>query len=223
MTQARRGVTRGYVAGLILAAVIGATALTVAIWGLLALALARDPISTTLPIWAGPLTLLGALALLAGGLWLQALALLRGRQGPHWAYVLALGGGSYLLWCLVGTAAGLESTETWASPFAISLIPVWVLASLLFWAVLARRVYSDRGTPRWPWERDDDLGPDWANYGLDPWSEGPISGDPDAPGGDSGGGAGPDARGPDATGPDEAGPDEETGDADGADGWNGRG
>ncbi|WP_244301297.1 hypothetical protein [Leucobacter insecticola] len=43
--------------------------------------------------------------------------------------------------------------ETWLSPFAAVLAPIWAVAALLFWAILARRVYTDRPTPKWPWER----------------------------------------------------------------------
>ncbi|MBK0419552.1 hypothetical protein JD276_10950 [Leucobacter sp. CSA1] len=185
---ARRGVTRGYVAGLIFAAVIVAAALTVAVWGLLSLGLGIDPVSTRdRPRWVAPVVVAAALGLLAWLLWLQALSLLRGRRTPHWGATLAAAAVAYLLWCLVGFAVGLGGAETWASPFAWSLVPIWATASLLFWAVLARRVYSDRGVPKWPWEREDDLGPDWANYGIDPWSEGD--------GGTLGGGGG--ARGDD--------------------------
>lgn len=167
---ARRGVTRGYVGGLILATLISAVAGTVAVWGLLALWTGLVPISQPdMPRWMGPVTILAALGVLAWMLWLQTMSLLYGRRKPHWGYILLAALLAYALWGLMGTIAGLPNSDSWASLFAWSLIPIWAVAGILFWAVLARRVYSDRGTPKWPWERADDLGPDWANYGIDPW------------------------------------------------------
>lgn len=179
--EPRHRVTRGYVGMLIFAVVTVAVALTVAGWGLLALGISADPVSTAgRPRWGGPLAIVLALVLLAWTLWRQALAILRGRRAPAWGYWALAGGGAYVLWSLVGSLLGLPSSETWGSPFALILVPIWVVASLGFWALLVRRVFTDRGRPRWPWERDDDLGPDWVNYGLDPWHEGPAgsAGDP---------------------------------------------
>lgn len=168
----RREVTRGYVGGLILAAVIVAAALLIATWGLLALALERDPVTSDgVPRWAAPLLLLIVLALLGCTMWQQALVLLRGRKAPAWGLVVAIAGGSYLVWCLGGLLAGLSIDETWVSPFAASLAPVCGVASLLFWAVLARRVYTDRPVPKWPWERRGEPGPDWAIGDEDPWRD----------------------------------------------------
>lgn len=182
----RREVTRGYVGGLLLAAVIVAAALLVATWGLLALALQRDPISSAgVPRWIAPLLLLAVLAALGAVLWQQALVLLRGRRAPAWGLLIVIAGGSYLLWCLGGVLAGLSIDETWTSPFAAALAPICAVASLLFWAVLARRVYTDRPAPRWPWEGRDEPGPDWAIRGDDPWNDGSAgpggADDPDSP------------------------------------------
>lgn len=153
----RRGVTRGYVAGLVLAAVIVAAALLIAGWGLLSLAMQREPVSSDgVPRWAAPLLLVLGLALLAAALWQQALVLLRGRRGPAWGVIVVAAGGVYLLWCLGGVLAGLSVDETWVSPFAAALPLIWVVASLLFWAVLARRVYTGRPAPKWPWERAEE-------------------------------------------------------------------
>lgn len=151
---ARRPVTRGYAGALTAAAVLVALALVVAAWGLISLALDRDPVSSPgVPMWAAPLILVLLLGVLAWGLWQQAIVLLRGRRSPLWSAIVALAGGAYLLWCLGGVLAGLSVEETWTSPFAAVLAPIWAIASLLFWAVLARRVYTDRPPPRWPWER----------------------------------------------------------------------
>ncbi|WP_245907378.1 hypothetical protein [Leucobacter massiliensis] len=176
MTEgSRRGVTRGYVGGLVAAAVVVAIALVVAAWGLIALALLRDPVTSAgVPLWAAPVILLCILALLAWGLWRQAIVLLRGRRGPAWGIVTALAVGAYLLWCLGGVLARMSIGETWLSPFSAVLIPICALASLVFWAVLARRVYTDRPPPRWPWERDEGEGPatvddiDWGGDGPRP-------------------------------------------------------
>ncbi len=155
----RRGVTRGYVGGLTAAAAIAATALLIAVWGVLALTLDREPVSSEhVPRWGAPLVLVLALAALAWALWQQALVLLRGRRGPAWGHIVALAGGAYLLWCLGGMLAGMSIDETWVSPFAAALALVWGVVSLLFWAVLARRVYTDRPVPKWPWERREEDG-----------------------------------------------------------------
>lgn len=168
----RRDVTRGYVGGLTLAAVIVAAALLIATWGLLALTLQRDPVSSDgVPRWVAPVILILVLALLGCTMWQQALVLLRGRKAPAWGLVVAIAVGSYLLWCLGGTLAGLSIDETWVSPFAATLVPICGVASLLFWAVLARRVYTDRPVPKWPWERRGEPGPDWATGDEDPWRE----------------------------------------------------
>lgn len=152
-----RGVTRGYVGALIMAAVIVAVALLVAVWGGLALMLGQDPVtSLAVPRWAAPVILIVCLGILAWGLWVQALALLRGRRAPSWGHIITVAVGVYLLWCLAGILAGMNLSETWLSPFAGVLIPIWAIAALLFWAVLARRVYTDRPPPRWPWERAEE-------------------------------------------------------------------
>lgn len=153
----RRGVTRGYVGGLIAAFVMVATALVVAVWGMIAVAANRAPVDTP-GVWvlAAQLIVGIALALLAWGLWRQTIDLLRGRRTPPWGHTVAITVGGYLVWCLLGTLFGLSIAETWVSPFAIAIALVWAVCSLGFWAVLARRVYTDRPVPRWPWERGDD-------------------------------------------------------------------
>src|SRR5690606_2145339 len=80
-----------------LAGVIVAAALLIATWGMLSLAMQRDPISSDgVPRWAAPVPLLLGLALLAAALWQQAIVVLRGRRGPAWGTVIALAGGLYL-------------------------------------------------------------------------------------------------------------------------------
>lgn len=150
----RRGVTRGYVGGVLFAAEVMAVALVIAVWGLLTMWRGDAPIGTAVPLWAAPVILVGALVALGWALWRQALALLRGQWAPAWALVCSVAVGAYLLWCLGGVAIGLTIAETWASPYAIALAPIWAATALVFWAVLARRIYTDRPPPRWPWERD---------------------------------------------------------------------
>lgn len=152
----RRGVTRGYVGGLITAALIAAVTLVVAVWGLTGLALGIEPIVSDVPRWAAPLILLVLVALLAVALWRQALELLRGRRAPAWGSIVSVSVGAYLLWSLGGILAGMSIQETWTSPFGIALVPIWCATCLLFWAVLARRVYTDRPVPKWPWERESE-------------------------------------------------------------------
>lgn len=159
MTEgAPRGVTRGYVGGLIVASAIVATALVVVGWGLLSLVLSRPPVAhPDVPLWVAPLVVILALAALAWGLWRQALGLLlRGRRAPAWGIVVSLAGGAYLIWCLAGMLAGMGLSDTWTSPFAALLAAIWALVPLLFWGVLARRVYTDRPVPKWPWEREEE-------------------------------------------------------------------
>lgn len=172
MTDAsRRGVTRGYVGGLIAATTVLAVALLVAAWGGIGYFTGLVPISTP-GVWvlAGEFIVGIALVLLIWGLWAQALVLLRGRRGPSWAHVLVLAVGAYLIWCLGGLLAGLSIEETWLSPFAGSLAACWAVCSIGFWAVLARRVYTDRPVPKWPWEKRGEPGPDWRDV------DGPDSG-----------------------------------------------
>ena len=153
----RHGVTRGYVGGLMLAAVAVAIALLVAAWGILALVTDREPVATdAVPRWAGPVLIAVIVGMLAASLWQQALILLRGQRAPAWGFVIAGALGAYLIWCLGGVLAGMSIDETWVSPFAALIVPIWAVAALLFWAVLARRVYTDRPTPKWPWERAEE-------------------------------------------------------------------
>ena len=175
MTEShRRGVTRAYVAGLVFAVAVIALAVLVAVWGALALYGGGGPVTTlNVPLFVAPVIVLCTLLLLAWGLWSQSLVLLRGKQTPSLAHAIAIAVGAYLVWCLAGVLVGLSLTETWLSWYALSLAVIWGLASLLCWAVLARRVYTDRPTPQWPWERRGEPGPDWANTDDDPWQDPP--------------------------------------------------
>lgn len=164
MTESsRRGVTRGYVGGLILATVMVVLALVVAVWGLIALFSDREPVQTPgVASAAGPVIIAVALGMLAWGLWLQAVQLLRGLRTPPWGHTLVLAVGAYLIWCLGGLLVGLTIEDTWFSPYVATLPVIFALGSFLFWAVLARRVFTDRPPPQWPWERRGEPGPDWA-------------------------------------------------------------
>lgn len=166
----RRGVTRAYVGGLVFAVVVIAFALLLVAWGFISLFADRMLISTPdigLAL-AAPVVLV-CLAGLAWGLWAQSLVLLRGRRAPSWTHTLVVAIGGYLIWSLGGMLVGLRIEDTWLSPYALALALVWGVAPLLGWALLARRVYTDRPTPQWPWERRGEPGPDWANNDEDPW------------------------------------------------------
>lgn len=166
----RRRVTRAYVWGLIFAVVIVAFALMLLAWAAIALATGGAPVSTPgIGLGVAPLAVLLCLGLLVWGLWAQSLVLLRGARSVSWSHLLLVSLGSYMVWCAVGTLAGLSTAETWLSPYALAIALAWMFASLLCWAVLLRRVYTDRPAPRWPWEKHDDLGPDWAHTDENPW------------------------------------------------------
>lgn len=140
-----------------MAAVLVAVALIVATWGLLSLGLDRDPVSNTeVASWGAPLVLCFALAALAVALWQQALAMLRGQKAPAWRYIISVSVGAYLLWSLGGVIAGMSIDDTWVSPFAAVLVPIWGITCLLYWGVLAHRLFTDRPAPKWPWERAED-------------------------------------------------------------------
>lgn len=160
MSEARRrGVTRGYVAALIAATCIVAVALVVATWGGISLGLGIEPVMTDpVPRAAAPIIIILALVVLAASLWRQALTLLGGQRGAAWGQIIITAGGSYLVWCLGGLLVGMSVPETWLSPYAFALSGSWVVASLCFWGVLARRVYTDKPPPRWPWERAEEDG-----------------------------------------------------------------
>ncbi|MGO3148278.1 MAG: hypothetical protein ACTIJ6_11440 [Leucobacter sp.] len=149
--------TRGYVVGLIAATLILAASLVVASWGSIGIALDRAPISTRgIELWFGIITVGGGLVLLGILLWRQALAMLRGSATPAWGIIVGAAFGAYLIWCLFGVLGGLSIDETWVSPFAIVLAPIWAICASVFWLVLARRIFTDRPTPKWPWERRDE-------------------------------------------------------------------
>lgn len=153
----RRGVTRGYVGALILATLVFSAALVVATWGLLALGLNRDPVATPgVSKAAGPVLLTIALGALAWVLWKQAIELLRGQRRPSWTHIITGVGAVYLIWSLGGMLVGMSLEDTWLSPFSATAAAIWAVASLLFWAILTRRLYTDRPVPQWPWERKEE-------------------------------------------------------------------
>lgn len=166
----RRRVTRGYVWGLIFAVVIVAFALMLLAWAAISLGTDGGPVSTPgIGFGAAPLAIILCLGVLVWGLWSQSLVLLRGTRAVSLTHMFLVSLGGYLVWSLVGMFTGLSIAETWLSPYALALAVAWAVASLLCWAVLLRRVYTDRPVPRWPWEKRGDLGPDWANTEENPW------------------------------------------------------
>ena len=173
----RRGVTRGYVLGLVFAVAIAGFALMLTAWSLISLAAGGGPVSTPgIGFSAAAMPVLLCLGLLAWLLWSQSLLLLRGRRQLSWRHLLVASFGGYLLWGLVGTLLGLSLADTWLSPYVLALAVSWALATVLCWAVLLRRVYTDRPAPRWPWEKRGELGPDLVGTDEDPWA-GPRDGD----------------------------------------------
>lgn len=183
MTQShRRGVTRGYVRGLIFAVVIVAFSIMLAAWSFIALASDGGPVSTPgVSYGATVLPVLSCLVLLAAVLWSQSILLLRGRRSLSVTHLLLASIGGYLLWCLLGMAVGLSLHDTWLSPYALSLALAMALAVLIAWSLLLRRVYTDRPAPQWPWEkRGEQEGPDWANTDSDPWQRSDPDSDPDS-------------------------------------------
>ena len=167
----RRGVTRGYLRGLIFAVVIVAFSIMLAAWSFIALATDGGPVSTPgVSYGATVLPVLSCLVLLAAVLWSQSILLLRGRRSLSLTHLLLASIGGYLIWCLLGMAVGLSLHDTWLSPYALSLAIALALAVLIAWSLLLRRVYTDRPAPQWPWEkRGDQEGPEWANTESDPW------------------------------------------------------
>lgn len=149
----RRGITRGYAVGLIGAVTLLSFALLVASWGFIALATGTQPVQTeSVTFVIAPLSIALSLGLLVSMLWTSTVALLRGRRTPPLSQSVIAGCGAYLIWCLVGLLAGMSIGETWASWYAVVLALFWAIAPLLLWAVLSRRVYTDRRPPRWYWE-----------------------------------------------------------------------
>ena len=199
----RRGVTRGYVRGLISAVVIVAFSIMLAAWSFIALATDGGPVSTPgISYGATVLPVLSCLVLLTGVLWSQSILLLRGRRSLSLTHLLLASIGGYLIWCLLGMAVGLSLHDTWLSPYSLSLAIALALAVLIAWSLLLRRVYTDRPAPQWPWEkRGEQEGPDWANTANDPWLRDDDDGrgmDPDG----SDGSGGPEGSG----GSDDGGP-----------------
>lgn len=151
----RRGVTRGYVWMLIVGCAVLSVALLVALWGFTALITLTFPVETRVPNITAPAIVLVILAGSIWSMWAQSLQLLRGHTTVPITRALLVGLGAYLVWCVLGSLFGLGVFETWASPFAIELVAVMIVAALCCWWVLLRRVYTTRPTPRWPWERDE--------------------------------------------------------------------
>lgn len=164
-----RGVTRGYLAGLIFAVVVSAFSLLLLCWALISLITGGVLISTPdVGIGGAAVMTLLCIGGLVWGLWSQSLVLLRGRRSLSLPHLLSTVFGCYLLWCVLGVALGLRIADTWLSPYALALACCWLLAGLLCWALLARRRFTELSTPQWPWERRGEPGPDWVGGEL-PW------------------------------------------------------
>lgn len=162
-------VTKGYALALIAADAILAIALLIAGWGMLTLWLDRSPVTSDVSRGAAPLIVLAAVAVLVIALWQQTIEILRGNS-PGWVLLVIVPGAAYLVWSLGGLIAGMGIDETWLSPFALVLALIWAVALGLFWAVFMRRVYTDRGVPKWPWERREEENDEFGE-GDEGWGE----------------------------------------------------
>lgn len=153
--EKRRGVTRSYVYALIAACVFLALSFLVAVWGLTSVLLLRFPVETSISRFIGPGIIALTLALLAWSMWQQSLDLLRGNTAVPAVRLVTTAVTVYLVWSLLGMLAGMAVTETWLSVYAFELAVIYALAQLTCWWLLLRRVYTDRPTPQWPWEKDE--------------------------------------------------------------------
>ena len=159
-------ITRGYAFGLLAADAFFALSILVMGWGFLSLWIETSPITSAVSNLTAPGLIFVCLAILIFMLWRELVSLLRGNR-PAWALAIVIPGIAYLVWSLLGMAATLTVSETWTSPFAFSLAGAWLIAVLLFWWVLLRKLYTEKGRPLWPWEKKDlDDGPDWFRDGL---------------------------------------------------------
>lgn len=93
------------------------------------------------------------IGVLAWSMWQQSLNVLRGHVAVPIGRAIGVAVVVYVIWSVLGMLAGMPAAETWLSPFAIELIPIFVLGALCGWWVLLRRVYTNKPTPQWPWEK----------------------------------------------------------------------
>jgi hypothetical protein len=154
--EKRRGVTRSYVWMLIFGCTFVTVSLVVAGWGLTALALLRLPVETSVPTYYGPLVLVLLFLSLAASMWYQSLNVLRGHKTVPISRMIVMGLVAYIVWSLAGMLAGMSIGETWLSLFSFELVPLFAFGLLSCWYLLLRRVYTDRPTPRWPWEKHEE-------------------------------------------------------------------
>lgn len=155
--HAKRGVTRAYVWTLIFACVLLSLAIISAAWGLTALFADTVPIASQVFIGAGPLLVGLALAFQAWTLGKAAIFLLKGSRRPPYHWLLLPGLCGYLVWCIGGMAFGMRISETWLSWYSLALVPIFWVTGFLCWITLWMRVYTNRESPRWPWERREEL------------------------------------------------------------------
>lgn len=158
-------ITRGYAVGVLAADAFFALSLLVMAWGFLSLGLETSPVTTQISNLVAPALVVVCLAFLVVLLWRELMNLLRGNR-PSWALAIIAPGLAYLVWSLIGMAFSLTVSETWLSPFAFSLAGAWLIAVLVFWWIIMRKLYTGKGRPLWPWERNGlDEGPDWFRDG----------------------------------------------------------
>lgn len=166
----QRRVTRGYVWGLMSMLAFASFSVVLAAWSLISLGTGTGPVQTSgVAFSSAAVSVLLSFIPFFGTCWAQAISLLRGRRALSWNLLLIVVLGTYLVWCLVGLSIGLDLQDTWLSPFALALALGWGTGLVLFWALLLRKIYTELPAPQWPWEKADDLGPDWAHTDHDPW------------------------------------------------------
>lgn len=159
-------ITKGYAVGLLAADAFFAVALLVLSWGLLSLWLAVSPVTSEVSNLTAPGILIVCTAMLVFFLWRELISLLKGHR-PAWVLAIIIPGLAYLTWSLLGTLFSMNLSDTWLSPFALVLAVAWLIALLIFWAILLRKLYTGKDRPLWPWEKKDlDDGPDWFRDGL---------------------------------------------------------
>ncbi|WGD36763.1 hypothetical protein [Lysinibacter sp. HNR] len=144
------------VAALMLTVLAGA--LTIATWGFIALFTASDPIETAdISLVVGPLSIVLALVVMFLSMFRIGKSLQHGHSRLPWSLILLAGIGAYLVAAIVFFAVGLPPHESFYSAFLLALLPIGWLCALCYWAMVARRIYTDRGRPRWPWENPEDV------------------------------------------------------------------
>lgn len=165
---------------LIFASALLTVSLIVAFWGLTSLITLKFPVETQVPRTTAPGIIMVTIGVLAWSMWQQSLNVLRGHVAVPIGRAIGVAVVVYVIWSVLGMLAGMPAAETWLSPFAIELIPIFVLGALCGWWVLLRRVYTNKPTPQWPWEKKDQAEREIEELN-DIWHSSSDEGDDDTP------------------------------------------